>query len=82
MRQVAEVGASELVLDRDAEQPQLAEFGPEIAGNSLLSSISAARGAIRSRGKIAHGLAQQVKVFAMTKIEFKHGTAPSRPKFK
>ena len=41
--------AAVVFLDRDAEQPERAELAPEVGGNSFVSSICAARGAISSR---------------------------------
>ena len=76
VRQVTETRAAVFRLDRDAEQPQLAEPGPQVAGKLVVGvDRSGARRDFRGR-EIAYGLPQQADVIAQTKIEVLHGSTP------
>ena len=64
MRQIAHATAAELRIHGDAEQAELAELGPEVAGE-LVAAINLL-GPRRDLGvsKAAHRIAQQIQVFA------------------
>jgi hypothetical protein len=51
--EVAHAGAAVLLLHGDAEDAEVAELAPEVGGNSLRASISAARGATSAAAKRA-----------------------------
>ena len=78
VREVAQLGAAVFTLDRDAEKSQFSEFRPEVP-RKLVAGIDIP-GARRDTivCKAAHSLAQQIEVLTVTKVEFKHGSAPFR----
>ena len=76
MREIAESGTAQLRLHGDPEQPELAEPRPEVARKSVLAiDVRGTRCDLRRR-EFAHGLAQQVDVFAEAEIEVLHGSTP------
>ncbi len=72
VREIAQAGTAELFLDRDAEQPELAEFGPQV-GRELIARVNRLRpGRNAVRSKSVHGLSQQVDILAEAEIKIPH----------
>ena len=73
MGEIAEFRATVVALDRDAEQTQLPEFGPEIPRKQV-AFIDLRRSRCDAvRSETAYGIAQQIQLFAVTKVELEHG---------
>ncbi len=72
VREVAERRAAVFFLDRDTEQPQLAQFRPQIT-RKLVVCVDVGRARCNPvGGERRHGFAQQVVVVAEPEVKIEH----------
>src|SRR5262245_63932245 len=82
MLEVAETRAAVLLFDRDAEHPELAEFGPQLTRELVAAVELGGQRCDPIAGEAAHALAQLLGGFAEVEIEAgeivgDHGPSPA-----
>ncbi len=71
--EIAHAGAAVVFLDRDAEQPELAQLAPQVHGEGVVVvDCAGARGDLDG-SEVAHGFAQHVDGFAQPEVEGRDG---------
>src|SRR5947209_8702412 len=69
VREIAEVGAAVFFVDRDTQQPEVAELGPYFAGRVVLAIYLRGDGSDFVLGKTAHGLPKERDRLAQIKVQ-------------
>ena len=71
VREITHAGAAVFLFDREAEQPQRTELGPQMAWKNIAAIDLRCKGRNLAGAEALHGVTQHVDRFAEAKVEFR-----------